>query len=76
MIYAISDIHGFYRELYSRIDQMGNLTPFENGENKLVLLGDYIDRGSESKKILEMIFNWQQFLGDENLVVLRGNHED
>lgn len=76
MIYAISDIHGFYRELYSRIDQMGNLKPFENGKNKLVLLGDYIDRGSESKKVFEMIFNWQQLLGDENMVVLRGNHED
>lgn len=75
MIYVINDIHGFYRELYSRIDQMGNLAPFEDGENKLILLGDYIDRGPDSKKVLEMIFNWQQFLGTKNMVVLRGNHE-
>ena len=39
MIYAISDIHGYYREIYRWFDQMGNLAPFENGENKFVLLG-------------------------------------
>ena len=76
MIYAISDIHGYYREFTSRIDQIGDMTSFENGENKLILLGDYIDRGPESKKVLEKIFGMQQYIGNENLVVLRGNHED
>lgn len=76
MLYAISDIHGCYRELYSKADQMGNLAPFENGDNKLVLLGDYIDRGAESRKVLEMVFSWQETLGTDTVIVLRGNHED
>ena len=52
MIYAISDIHGYYREIYRWFDQMGNLAPFENGANKLVLLGDYVDYGADSFKVL------------------------
>lgn len=56
MIYAISDIHGYYRGNYRRLDQMGNLVPFEKGENKIVLLGDYIDYGSDSFKVLRMIY--------------------
>ena len=76
MIYAISGIHGCYNELCSRMEQLGGLHTFEKGENKLIFLGDYIDRGSESKKVLETIYNWQQSVGTANLVVLRGNHED
>lgn len=76
MIYAISDIHGCYNELCSRMEQLGGLATFENGKNKLIFLGDYIDRGPESKKVLETIYNWQQSVGTANLVVLRGNHED
>ena len=76
MIYAISDIHGCYREFCSMIDKMENLISFANGENKLILLGDYIDRGPESRKVLETIFNLQMKLGAENMIVLRGNHEE
>lgn len=75
MIYAISDIHGYYREIYRWFDQMGNLTPFENGQNKLVLLGDYIDYGPDSFRVLRMIHAATFYLQDA-LVVLRGDHED
>lgn len=75
MIYAIGDIHGYYREIYRWFDQMGNLAPFENGENKLVLLGDYIDYGPDSFKALRMIHAFAWCLQDA-FVVLRGDHED
>ena len=75
MIYSISDIHAHYRELYRRIDQLGNLEPFISGDNQLILLGDYLDRGPNSKKVLELIFSLQQLIGSENIIVLKGNHE-
>lgn len=75
MIYAISDIHGYYWEIYRWFDQMGNLAPFENGENKLVLLGDYIDYGADSFKVLRLIHAAALYLQDA-LVVLRGDHEE
>lgn len=74
-IYAMSDIHGYYRELYKRIDQLGNLQPMMDGKDKLILLGDYIDGGTNSLKTIEMIFIWQESY-PENIIALRGNHED
>ena len=48
-IYCMSDIHGFYEEFRKRIDQIKALS----GENdKLILLGDYVDGGPDSFKIL------------------------
>lgn len=75
MIYAISDIHGYYWEIYRWFDQMGNLAPFENEENKLVLLGDYIDYGPDSFKTLRLIHGVACYLQDM-FVVLRGDHEE
>lgn len=76
MIYAISDIHGYNEELQRWIIKLGNDKAFCAGNNKLVLLGDYIDRGPESFKTLEFIRNLQLTCGKENIIVLRGNHED
>lgn len=56
MIFSISDIHAHYSELYRRIDQLGNLEPFISGDNKLILLGDYLDRGPNSKKCSRINF--------------------
>lgn len=76
MIYAISDIHGYNEKLQRWITQLGNEKTFCAGNNKLVLLGDYIDRGPESFKTLELIRKLQLACGKENIIVLRGNHED
>ena len=75
--YILSDIHGFYRELYVRIDQLGNLHTVidEAGEDKLILLGDYIDEGENSFKVLDLIFRLQKSC-PERVIALRGNHEE
>lgn len=75
MLYAISDIHGYYREFYRWLDQMGNLAAFESEQDKLILLGDYIDYGPDSCKVLRMIYE-RTFSLSDSLVVLRGNHEE
>lgn len=50
-IYALSDIHGhldIFRETLKNVD-------LESKNNKLILLGDYIDRGDKSCETLYFI---------------------
>lgn len=56
MIYAISDIHAHFKEFNQRIGELVNLKFFEpENKDKLILLGDYIERGPKSKDTL--LFN-------------------
>jgi len=69
MRYVIGDIHGgvkTLRALLAKIDL--------HQEDRLYLLGDYIDRGPDSKGVLDVILQ----LMDEgyDLRTVRGNHED
>ncbi len=72
-IYAMSDIHGMLEPLRKRLDQL-NLDDFRLGKAKLILLGDYIDRGCDSLGVLKTIYELQSELG-ESMVVLMGNHD-
>jgi serine/threonine protein phosphatase 1 len=66
---AISDIHGCSLSFGALLDQLALTTTDE-----LYLLGDFIDRGPDSKAVLDQVFS----LEDEGYTVhcLRGNHED
>lgn len=68
--YAISDIHGHLDILN---DTVKNIRLGIN--DKLIFLGDYIDCGPHSRQTLEYLYNLQQRFPD-NVVVLRGNHEE
>jgi len=68
MTYAIGDIHGCYRALKKLIS---SIQPDEGDE--LIFLGDYIDRGPESKEVVEYLLDLKQHM---KCVFLRGNHED
>lgn len=74
MIFAISDIHAHKKQLKEWIEAIG-VNELKSGKHKLILLGDYIDRGPDSYGVLQMIYDYQQCFGD-NLVALRGNHEE
>ena len=43
-IYAISDIHGYLNEFIDALNKID----LSDRENRLILLGDYIDNGSQS----------------------------
>lgn len=69
--YAIADLHGRFdlleeaiRIVMEHADQPGTL----------VTLGDYIDRGPESRQIIERLM--AGLSGGWRLVCLKGNHED
>lgn len=70
MRYAIGDIHGCARTLKVLIEEKLQVT----ANDQLIFLGDYIDRGSDSKAVIDYI----QYLDTQNIsvVLLRGNHED
>lgn len=78
--YMVSDIHGNYRILMKLFDQLINLQEVFNKEAKLYFLGDYINGGNNSYKVLNCLYDLQQcFIEgnyDDALVVLRGNHEE
>ncbi len=81
--YVIGDIHG-------RLDLLVNLLTLIAGhdagrapkETIIVLLGDLIDRGPDSKGVVALARTWRQgesfgaFESAPRLVVLSGNHED
>lgn len=69
-IYALTDIHGYFdilKETMKKVDL--------SDDNKLIFLGDYIDGGPHSRQTLEYLYNLQKQF-PENVIVLRGNHED
>ena len=67
--FAISDIHGCNRTFNALLKKIG-LTR----DDELYLLGDYIDRGPDSKGVLDTIFRLQN---DRYFVkCLKGNHEE
>lgn len=71
MLYAMSDIHGYlgaFQKAMEKIDL--------SGDNRLILLGDYIDYGPESGQTLRYIYDLQRQYGSEKVIVLRGNHEE
>lgn len=72
-LYAIGDIHGrldLLTQLLIQIeDDMGPVAP----ASKLIFLGDYIDRGKDSKGVLERLM--APLPGDSAPVFLMGNHE-
>ena len=76
-LYICSDLHGQYDPFMQRLDQLGNLCTIidDGGEDKLILLGDYIDGpGRKSGILLEKIYTLQTCFPDR-VIVLRGNHE-
>jgi len=45
-LFAIGDIHGCLKPFYELVTEIINLKK----DDKLILLGDYIDRGTQSRK--------------------------
>lgn len=66
-IYAIGDIHGSLKALKS-IFRQGVI----NNEDKVVFLGDYIDRGPDSRGVIDWLITAND---DFNFEFILGNHE-
>ncbi len=70
MIYAMSDIHGCLDALKQKMEYVDLSL-----DNRLILLGDYIDYGTQSEQTLRYIRTLQKKYGEDKLISLKGNHE-
>ena len=61
--YVMTDIHGRLTELESLLSQIP-------AGARMVFLGDYVDRGSQSREVVALVRSIP------GAVCLRGNHED
>jgi serine/threonine protein phosphatase 1 len=76
LVYAVGDIHGRYDlllELLARLAQDAGVHAAGRAP-VLVLLGDYVDRGPDSARVVEALVALAQAPG-WRLVALKGNHE-
>jgi serine/threonine protein phosphatase 1 len=68
--YIIGDIHGCLEELASLIEALP-LRPAD----RLVFLGDYVDRGPDSRGVVSYLIDLRR-KGDQEAIFIKGNHED
>jgi serine/threonine protein phosphatase 1 len=68
-IFAIGDIHGCYEKLRELMERL----PYDPQQDTLVFLGDYIDRGPQSREVLTYLCQLRREA--EKVVMLMGNHE-
>lgn len=65
--FVVGDVHGCY-------DKLVNLLNFwDKKEEKLIFLGDLIDRGKQSLEVLALV---RRLVNEFGAIALRGNHEE
>lgn len=65
---AIGDIHGCHQSLAKLLEAVK-----PSKEDVVVFIGDYIDRGPDSKGVLDFLLEYQE---TQSCIFLRGNHEE
>lgn len=68
-LFAIGDIHGCFDQLRRLVEN--SINPTRN--DRIILIGDYIDRGPYSKEVIDYIIDLQS--DDYDIIPLMGNHE-
>ncbi len=79
-VYAIGDIHGAYPELIALLQGNGIIDAqlsWQAGNAHVVSLGDMLDRGAASRRVMDLFMRLQQEAGAAGgaFHVLLGNHE-
>ena len=70
-IFAMSDIHGHYDEFIENLSKID----LSDKDNQLILLGDYIDNGSQSFQVISKIIELEKIY-PKQIITLLGNHEE
>lgn len=65
---AIGDIHGCHSALVQLIELIQ-----PTGDDRVVFLGDYVDRGPHSREVLDYLLDFRQH--HPSAIFLRGNHD-
>ena len=72
-LFAIGDIHGCISELEVLLEYLEGVLSFSK-EDQLIFMGDYVDRGSSSRRVIDRLLAWQEQWTET--VFLKGNHEE
>lgn len=75
LTYAIGDIHGYDDLFEAMLDRIRADAKALGERPRIVLLGDYVDRGPSSRQVLERVRLLQSAEWCD-LIALMGNHED
>lgn len=60
--YSMSDIHGYFNEFVESLSKID----LSDKDNRLILLGDYIDNGSQSFQVISKIIELEKDLSKTN----------
>jgi len=74
-LFAIGDIHGRADLLELLLRKLFTEEKLNLLVDKLIFLGDYMDRGPDSSRVVELVKNLQE-MHMNNVICLYGNHED
>lgn len=69
--YVVSDVHGFYTQFNKALEEKGYFS--DQGEKKLIILGDLFDRGKECRELQSFIVD---LIDKDEVILVKGNHED
>lgn len=64
---AIGDVHGCLQSLQDLTEKLEKYS-----DRKFIFLGDYIDRGPDSKGVVDFLLDYRE---KQDCIFLRGNHE-
>lgn len=73
-LYVIPDIHGMLNQLELILSRIIPLRFSANKIDKLIFLGDYIDRSIDSHAVIDMLIELKRTYKDQ-VIFLKGNHE-
>ena len=68
-IIVVGDLHGYCVPLIKLLDSI-----YLTEEDLMIFIGDYIDRGPESKSVIDKLIQLKSLYS--NIIFLKGNHED
>ena len=69
--YVITDPHSYYTLVRAALEEKGFFTDPE--PHKLIICGDLLDRGPEPLEMVEFVIS---LIRADQLIFIRGNHED
>ena len=69
--YVLTDVHAFYKEARRALTEKGYFSDTE--QKKIIICGDLFDRGKQVKQMEKFIL---ELLKKDEVILIRGNHED
>lgn len=72
-VFVIGDVHGCAQEVAAMLEHLVKNESL-NQNDAVIFLGDYIDRGPDTRGVIDILVNFQNDFSKTKF--LRGNHED